>query len=446
MENPAQDLQMNKTVPFVSDRIDRLSTFTNTFQSKDSYFKDQSDHDHIILPDLVDFLKTFKGFLEDAVGLDMEMFRNKRYETSGIPSYKIYFRDSAGTTNTMIAMSINQVMPGSHFSEEQVKKATTAYDIKYSFLGDLEVHTAIENHLAELDDYDYPRQEGVFSIDIIELYMNGGRMEDHKHHMNTDDFKEVLLSMYPGMDMREFLDAYRESDENIAIFIGQPGTGKTSLLKLILRETALSEENDIAAMYVKDTEVLHKSSFWTMLNANSGIRYLILDDLDHELLPRDSVEFKEYMESINGKSDHTSSKEALEAEAKKLKLSAMKAEQTIVNQLLSFSDGLFQNKMKVLLTTNLEDTKIDNALTRPGRCFDILSFPKLTIAEASKVWDEDFELKEESFKKCFADQLDNKEPIISQALLASEAAEIRRNRLKGGYLIDKGISVRNKYM
>ena len=54
-------------------------------------------------------------------------------------------------------------------------------------------------------------------------------------------------------------------------------------------------------------------------------------------------------------------------------------------KILNASDGLIKlpNK-KMIFTANLaDDSQIDPALTRPGRCYDVIHFRELTFEEAS---------------------------------------------------------------
>lgn len=56
-----------------------------------------------------------------------------------------------------------------------------------------------------------------------------------------------------------------------------------------------------------------------------------------------------------------------------------------LNSLLTSTSGLGnEGKFKLVITTNAEDTSdIDAALLRPGRCFDIMEFGRLTAAEGN---------------------------------------------------------------
>jgi ATP-dependent 26S proteasome regulatory subunit len=71
-------------------------------------------------------------------------------------------------------------------------------------------------------------------------------------------------------------------------------------------------------------------------------------------------------------------------------LAARKDGNTLMHRFLNMSDGLISAKNKKLVfSTNLPNiSDIDEALLRPGRCFDILQFRPLTRAEAQAALDE----------------------------------------------------------
>ena len=60
-----------------------------------------------------------------------------------------------------------------------------------------------------------------------------------------------------------------------------------------------------------------------------------------------------------------------------------------MSRFLNVGDGLMSMKnKKIIFTTNLPSiASIDSALTRPGRCFDIIEFGKLNRQQAKKVCD-----------------------------------------------------------
>jgi ATP-dependent 26S proteasome regulatory subunit len=63
-----------------------------------------------------------------------------------------------------------------------------------------------------------------------------------------------------------------------------------------------------------------------------------------------------------------------------------------MNQLLSFTNGVFANNTKIIITTNKKIEDIDQAILRPGRCFDILDIQCLTKEEATEICKNDYDM------------------------------------------------------
>ncbi len=244
--------------------------------------------------------------------------------------------------------------------------------------------------------------EGVYNISIAHQILTPRGLENINHMRTTEAFKDIRDDFYPLINVPKMMSLYSESSETITILTGAPGTGKTCFMKKCLAEHAKNIGRDIRVTYVKDPEILKKDGFWAMLSRNAP-DVLVLDDLDDELLPR-----------TEGRNE-------------------------IVNNILSFSDGLFDVPTKIIITTNVKNTKIDSAIIRPGRCFDILAIPNLSRDQALKVWIEGFEQTEEDFCSIFGTDNSN---VISQAALMSEYKRL----IKAGvdsYLYDTSISIRS---
>ncbi len=99
--------------------------------------------------------------------------------------------------------------------------------------------------------------------------------------------------------------------------------------------------------YTKDLQAMSSDQFWIELHDDKP-DLLILDDLDAEL-------------SRDGKFP-------------------------VIDKLLTFSDGILVNSTKIIITTNRPIKDIDNALIRPGRCFDCIELNTLTRQQALSIW------------------------------------------------------------
>lgn len=166
-------------------------------------------------------------------------------------------------------------------------------------------------------------------------YMEYVKMPVNTHHL---PFQE----MYPYIDenLHDYYDRFVNSSANILLLLGPPGVGKTAFLRGLLYHSKQS------ATLTYHEKVLEQDRFFVDW-LESDDMFLILEDADTLLLPR-------------------------------------KEGNNLMARFLNMGDGLmgFTNK-KMIFSTNLPNvSSVDSALTRPGRCFDILQFRNLTHEEA----------------------------------------------------------------
>ena len=152
--------------------------------------------------------------------------------------------------------------------------------------------------------------------------------------------------MYPflkGETLESYYDRYMASSANILLLIGPPGTGKTTFIRGLLAHTNSS------AIVSYDGAILDKDGFFARF-IESDDNVMVLEDSDAFLKPR---------------SDGN----------------------TMMHRFLNVGDGLVTTKgKKMIFSTNLPSIRdIDSALTRPGRCFDIVEFKTLSLFDAKKL-------------------------------------------------------------
>lgn len=178
-------------------------------------------------------------------------------------------------------------------------------------------------------------------------YLLDGRMD--YRFIDIQRKYNVYDEMYPwikeGVD--NYFKRYLNSDSNILIMIGDPGSGKTSLIRELL------VKNNLNAMITYEEELMnHDRIYMDLMTGDEDV--LIMEDADLLLLSREMSGNK------------------------------------LMSKLLNISDGLLKNRRKIIFTANMSASNLnqaDSALLRPGRCFDVMNFRKYTPEEARKICD-----------------------------------------------------------
>lgn len=161
--------------------------------------------------------------------------------------------------------------------------------------------------------------------------------------MSLNDPHKVYNEFYPwilpGVD--EYFTKYLESDAPLLFLSGQAGTGKTSFLRHCICK------NNLTTYVGYDHKLFDSDEMFIAFISATDTKVMIMEDAENIVVPR------------------------------------KRAGDSMMTRFLNVSDGLikFPGK-KIIFTTNessFENT--DSALVRPGRCFDALSFRKLTGQE-----------------------------------------------------------------
>lgn len=271
-------------------------------------------------------------------------------------------------------------------------------------------------------EFEHSLNEVVAAITTISLHQNGNLNATDTKIRELGDFNGVSKLYYPFLNTDEMFKQYFISKDKLLLLAGEPGTGKTKIVDLMMQycikkpemlgytQEEIDEGVDISIGYVKNIDVLHLDNFWSHLSA---VEYdvVILDDVDHMLIDRKNP--------INTGDDVNRKK--------------------FISHFLSFTDGIFDKKTKFVITTNQEVASIDKAILRKGRCFDILKFRRLTNKEGLSIWKEN-NLKEESFFEEFG----TKDKLLSCDLgsKVNFYKNLDSNNIEHTpYLLESGISI-----
>lgn len=156
-------------------------------------------------------------------------------------------------------------------------------------------------------------------------------------------------ALYPYIEggANDYIERYLKSSATMLILIGAPGTGKTSFIKHLVYKSKAG------AFITYDEDALNTDSVFSSFLGHYSYDNFVIEDADNFLRPR-----------TEGNS--------------------------MMSRFLNIGDGLVKIKhKKIIFSTNLPSVAhIDPALTRPGRCFDVLQFRELTKNEAQKIADD----------------------------------------------------------
>jgi len=193
------------------------------------------------------------------------------------------------------------------------------------------------------------------NVDIYWFYYSIDVNRSRSLHF-TENINDIFLAeSYPYINASTYIEKFFKSSDPILILMGPPGTGKTRFIRYILKsylDRGLFTENSsyLSCFYTCDKSIIESGDLFLQF-LNSDSTFLIMEDIDYNLKSRESGNTK-----------------------------------TMYN-LLNISDGIGVNylrRKKIILSTNLTTKdKIDSALLRPGRCYDVLNFRSLNNKESN---------------------------------------------------------------
>jgi len=182
------------------------------------------------------------------------------------------------------------------------------------------------------------------------------RFTDSTGTLRSSEFQELadphlLDEAYAslGMPVMDFVSRYLQAPETVLILLGPPGTGKTRLVRAILAEISRRKGENAEVMYTADHRALTGDEIFVEFITGSHDAFVI-EDSDHLLQARTS-----------GNQE--------------------------MHRFLAIADGVARSQgRKLIFTTNLPNVNdIDEALTRPGRCFAVKNLRSLTPEEGVRL-------------------------------------------------------------
>ena len=210
------------------------------------------------------------------------------------------------------------------------------YDDFYNFLDKNDIKYKLESlHLIENKDILWAIG---YNVNNQVIYEDVAFKNNHEIH---DEFYPVITDNY-NMSVKEFIKQFIESDDSVLILTGEKGSGKTELIRHIIKDISGR------ATVTFNKKIINDSKFYfDFFSGDSDL--LVIEDADD--LIRKRVEGNDIMQLF-----------------------------------LNLTDGLLNTNKKFIFTTNLPNTdSIDSALLRNGRCFSILQFDKLNSIQIKKI-------------------------------------------------------------
>jgi hypothetical protein len=183
-------------------------------------------------------------------------------------------------------------------------------------------------------------------LNVDWAYRNGLGMSTTRVQEHIGD--QPLATAYPWLHggLARFCQDAIRSPEPVLILYGKPGVGKTRLIRHLLAVQAKAEQRALNVLYTTDAQAVQSDELFVDYMTQS-YDAMVIEDADHLLMPRSEG------------NQH-------------------------LHRFLAISDGFLQPRgRRLIFSTNLPSRlDIDEALTRPGRCFGCFEGRQLYADEA----------------------------------------------------------------
>lgn len=249
--------------------------------------------------------------------------------------FKIFFGRCAYLWNECLSMRFD-----GDFDAKETTRNRNEYDIIFSGERHI-VKSFVRKFDEDFEDRFVPDHQ---NVEWVSMGAHG--LEYTSMPIKND--RKFYSSMYPyinGGDIDGYIDNFLNSTANVLILKGDPGLGKSALInKMIL-------DSEVKAYVVYDPQVMRTDALYSRFVTQTfrdGGGLMVMEDADVML----------------------SSREVSQNET--------------MSKILNLADGIIDtSSAKFVFSANIKNVHdIDEALTRPGRCFDIVDFRTLTREEA----------------------------------------------------------------
>lgn len=163
-------------------------------------------------------------------------------------------------------------------------------------------------------------------------------------------FNDLIDDLYTEVKPDTLVKEFLESRESNLFLCGEPGVGKSTILRYLVNHLIDTGKNAGVVWYVKDKSMVSEDNFWVSLMVQPPLA-VIFDDCGDLIRTQPSGKRTEF-----------------------------------VNRFLSISDGILDLRTKFIFTANLEKSDVEDALSRPGRCYDFINMKPLTWEKATQLW------------------------------------------------------------
>lgn len=264
-------------------------------------------------------------------------------------------------------------------------------NLEFSFIGEMTLGDLLIEKTKEHIRFDEAEEEKTSYVEIVAAEglsrsMGGDLTTQEKRIDNAIIAQDVY---YPYLDggPKALIAEFMASEESVLIIMGVPGTGKSSAIV-----SALLELN-LMAIYGKDTKVVNDPGFINKIFGVCDQHLAVLagsNAVERQALFEESDVVTKYRPFYHIESPFVKPKNktprapVIVIEDADILLSPRASGNKVMAELLNATSGLGSSfERKVIFTTNLTNREdIDEALMRPGRCFDVLDFRTLTPMEA----------------------------------------------------------------